>query len=523
MRFGQEHIGALVQGRYSLVTQQRSRVLGPAYQAHDHEESSEVFLKLFLRWPQAPELQTNLEAWLKWGRFDSTSPDQPWGPCPMMCGRDERGFFLISPWTYGGSSSGDWFPAGEPSVADIVALLISTLESLQLLHDQGLIHGALRPSQVLLSESGQVVLLRPGLDLFVVPTLRHDADRWALVRASRVQIWAPEVRAKIEQASAPFPTETADVFGFGRVMEAAIELLPDDLGTPRERLIEVAQDCLQSDKADRPNLEEVLRRVEASTQRHRRPRASAPSAGAGESSADWSRMRGSSGRPKTVPGKPAPATSAVRRRMPSTDIRARDDLGLSRPAEPAPVPAAPPISEDTADTGTIEVPNIKDPSSADLDADDLRRMWIEAETFAKYGLIKQAVSRAKAILQQTPSFEPALDLVERLAPPPDESLALSNDELEEEPLGPFIDDFEESPDSDQTILMPNAPEFEPEPNNKRSLARKLAQKRAEAEAPKADPTAEMEPTPSPLPLPPKNRATSGLDQDVQFTVYRPNQ
>ncbi|MEL7372352.1 MAG: hypothetical protein AAFN74_25730, partial [Myxococcota bacterium] len=64
MRFGQEHIGALVQGRYSIVTQQRSRVLGPAYQAHDHEDSSEVFLKLFLRWPNTEELQANLQAWL---------------------------------------------------------------------------------------------------------------------------------------------------------------------------------------------------------------------------------------------------------------------------------------------------------------------------------------------------------------------------------------------------------------------------------------------------------------------------
>ncbi|MEO1335635.1 MAG: hypothetical protein AAFV29_08320 [Myxococcota bacterium] len=482
MRFGQEHIGALVQGRYSIVTQQRSRVLGPAYQAHDHEDSSEVFLKLFLRWPNTEELQANLQAWLTWGRFDRTPPQAPWGPCPIVHGQDDRGIFLVSPWAYGASSSEDWFPQGTPPVADVVALLISTLESLQSLHDQGLIHGSLRPSQVLLSENGPVVLLRPGLDLFVVPTLRRDVDRWALVRASRVHVWAPEVRAKIERASAPFPTEAADVFGFGRVVEAAIELLPSDLGTPKERLVEVAQECLQPVATDRPTIEEVVRQVEASIQRHRRPRASAP--GAGDAQPDWSRMRGSSGRSKLIPAKPAPATSAIRRRMPSTDVRAEQSKGWPagpepEPHQPSPIAepppavdepppavdepladAAPPASEhEPANTVPVHPPPT---SEEETEAPDLRQLWMEAETFAKYGLIKQAVTRAQRILHYDPTFEPAREMVERLAPPVDESLALSEEDIEEEP-GEIINDFDDGDDFDQTILVPSVPDFTPEP------------------------------------------------------------
>ena len=701
VRFGQEHIGALVKGRYSLVTQQRGRVLGPAYQAHDHEDSTEVFLKLFVRWPEEDVLEESLERWLRWGQF-GLEEDHPWGPTPVRIGRDPRGTYLVSPWVYGSSIADGWAVDAEPTILDVVGALCNTLDTLKTLHDRGLIHGAVRPSQVLMTEQGSVLLLRPGLDLFVASTLRTDPDRWALIKAARSQAWAPEVLARIHDDRAPFPEAPADVFGFGRVIEAALDLLPRDLGTARERLRWVAQQCLKPRPNDRPSLDEILRQVETSTQRHRRPRASAPPL-LGAGTRDWSRMRGP-GAPGRSPSLPIPPAAAARRRRRPTDIRSdqpevpggsaggwtrpegphedalgrgphedalgrgphedalgrgphedalgrgphedalgrgphedalgrgphEDALGRSdgrgadtvpHPAiraedrgppafdrdallpRPAPRPAEDPIdaeqpampqpssdepifdidlpvfdegvdfevdpgagSDDETTALPVDLPPIARPSedgsptenpgsgnrgptralpvpgrapaasperqaSKDDLTPEVRRDWTEAETFARYGLHNQAVDRARAVLKREPTFAPARDLLDRLAPEASEP------------------DDEDFMGDDQTILAPinippssssapSLPTSGPSPVSARDVSPIRTSDGAAPldppsfESPRRRPGSHVPPMPPELegpepegPPDPDAVFDDGpaLDENVQFTVYRPRQ
>ena len=538
MRFGQEHIGALVQGRYSLVTQQRGRVLGPAYQAHDHEGGCEVFLKLFLRWPTDGDLQANLQAWMDWGRFETSRPDVPWGPCPMVVGQDPRGAFLVSPWAHGSAASDGWSSETEPTLLDMVNLLFLTLDSLHALHGAGLIHGALRPSQVLLNEQ-QVVLLRPGLDLFVAPTLRVDPDRWALIQAARAQTWAPEVRQRIDDPDAPFPGPPADIYGFGRVIEAALERLPRELGVPRERLRNLAQECLKPRASDRPNLEDVARKVDLAVQRHRRPRASMPPVLSSGLRSDLARLRAPGAMPTSHTNPPIPASASARRRRPRTKPQIdalpsesssgviSGSLPVEAPSSPDPGPETddglPFVDEDTFDFDidtrldtrlgsgepdmmpvVVTRPPPAGPSTrtgrlaSDLESPPvavsparsqvIKREWTEAETFARYGLHEQAIERARAVLSEDPNHQPAKDLIARLAPPP------NGEHGEHGEHGETGRDFAHD-EGAETVLAP----IEEEISADGFAVIEGSDDRTEA----------LQPPPKPL------------DENVQFTVYRP--
>ena len=562
MRFGQEHIGALVQGRYSLVTQQRGRVLGPGYHAHDHEDSSEVFLKLFVRWPAPTVLQDSLQKWLTWGGFDAAPPDLPWGPTPSIVGDDPRGTFLVSPWLVGSSLADGWPAADDLTLVDVVGTLTKALEAMRALHATGLIHGALRPSQVLLTEHGAVNILRPGLDLFVAPTLRSDPDRWALIQAARGSTWAPEVRAYFDE-SAPFPTAAADLYGFGRVIEAVIDLLPETLGPPRERLRATADVCSARRPEDRPTIDAVLQQLDLTLQRHRRPRAHGPHAtgstlpkrSGGEGTPASRRRRRvpvQSERPDTAepleppipPQKPeAAATDAAESPpvvqpgpadatipMPAIELgdgRSSDPSGQQERAPTPIVPGAPdaadpfdaPIGPGDAgpedptwfepdDEAPAPEPKAQPPANGatgpsarpspapddDGLAADLApppkiasprvlREWAEADSFARFGLNGQAIEKAEAVLRLDPTFEPAKALLARLgaSPPVSKSPAPAEDQgFISEPVG----------DADRTVLAPvDSDEMETQ-----------ALKREDRP---------VEPRP--------------LDENVQFTVYRPPQ
>ncbi len=488
VRFGQEHIGALVQNRYSLVTQQRGRVLGPAYQAHDHKESEEVFLKLFVRWPKQEVLQEALGRWVQWGQFSPDGTMEAWGPRKITLGRDNRGTFLVAPWIDGWSVNDRWTQDAEPSVAEMVNLLLSALEALNALHGQGLLHGGLRPSQILRRVEGSIALLRPGLDLFVAPTLQTDRDRWALTRAARAQTWAPEVRDFMDREDAPFPTTSADVFGFGRIIEAALDILPRNLGAPRERLRSVAQQCLRRDPDARPSIDDVVQQVDASVQRHRRPRASPPtSSGSGSVP-----LRGSVPSPG---GEPSDLIPRRRRRptgyredpLPQAEVAQKEagstlDLDMDTVVVPPIVPSEtegeqivitqpgdglvdhPPLFDapdaiPTAPPDLIEEdflePELPEPSerlatdqppagpdarfveqeerplprrggrrgptslAADLvpppsPPDSLQKDWLEAVTFAQYGLVDHATRRLNEILRHDPTHRPAQALLTEL-------------------------------------------------------------------------------------------------------------
>ncbi len=474
MRFGQEHIGALVQERYSLVTQQRARVLGPAYRALDRELQIESYVRLFVRWPDETSLQDGLQAWIDWGQLARTEPRLPWGPTPIAIGRDPRGGFLACPWIDGWPIEAEWSADREATLADVVGLLMRSLDALLQLHGAGLIHGALRPSQVIVTDQGTITILRPGLDLFVAASVRSDRDRWALTKAARAQFWAPETVAHLE-GNGSFPTAAADVFGFGRIMLVALEGLPKDLGTPRDKLRAVAQRCLRARPEDRPSLDELMRSVDSSVQRHRRPPGApgpqdpphlAPSRRAPPTPAKVLQRRAR--RPVTVPPV-APPTTPPRSSTPPPAMPAAVDADVpnagdtlqmepidwtpangdagpieetsdpsdqtllldpherealaSRPrtAESPPLNADPAVVEPRRPPPVVSDPAEQPPqarSPGHLDGPDPAnrhlREWAEVESFARYGLTDLAIERAKAILHHDPTFEPARELLQQL-------------------------------------------------------------------------------------------------------------
>lgn len=135
-----------------------------------------------------------------------------WGTTPR------GGFFLVTDFIRG-LNLADWRRTMHPAAAQIVAVVRSAAEGVGAAHALGILHCDLKPTNVLRSDDGQVVLCDFGL-------ARHLTDPEDVPRGGTAGFLCPE---QISDAFGPV-TERSDVYGLGGLLYALLTGSPPMTG-----------------------------------------------------------------------------------------------------------------------------------------------------------------------------------------------------------------------------------------------------------------------------------------------------
>jgi serine/threonine-protein kinase len=127
---------------------------------------------------------------------------------------DEGTPFVVRPWSDGQPLAEVLAKDGPMSEAQALRLAEQVLDALEISHAHGVVHGAISPTNVLVTERGSMRLCDfstpPGM------TPRTEGDVLAPLRVTR---WTPPERCS---SSADPPTETCDVWSLGALMYFAV-------------------------------------------------------------------------------------------------------------------------------------------------------------------------------------------------------------------------------------------------------------------------------------------------------------
>jgi serine/threonine-protein kinase len=131
---------------------------------------------------------------------------------------DEGAPFVVRPWSDGKPLADVVAEGGPMTEPQALRLAEQVLDALEIAHAHGVVHGAISPTNVLVTARGSMRLCDfsapPGM------TPRTEGDVLAALRATR---WTPPERCS---TSADPPTEACDVWSLGALMYFAVSRLP---------------------------------------------------------------------------------------------------------------------------------------------------------------------------------------------------------------------------------------------------------------------------------------------------------
>jgi serine/threonine protein kinase len=170
--------GAIVLGRYRLERRLASGAMGDLWLAHDSQLDRKVVARVLGGGPMSDASFARLKR--EFGRIARTSPPQAAALIDFT--RDTHGRAYLVSEHVEGQNLAELIRSGEaldpPRVGSILAGLC---QALQAAHDRGLVHGGLRPTDIVITPNGSVRLLELG-----VTRLASTPDNEMLTAASAV-------------------------------------------------------------------------------------------------------------------------------------------------------------------------------------------------------------------------------------------------------------------------------------------------------------------------------------------------
>ncbi|MBI1248535.1 protein kinase [bacterium] len=140
------------------------------------------------------------------------------------------GYFMALDWVDGEDlqqkiNRGDW------AMLDPLRVIRQVAQAIQAAHDADIVHGDLKPGNILVSRSGGIFVTDFGL-----ARLRTRQTDWQLPQGGTLAYLAPE------QLRAALPEFTIDVYGLGGLLHALLTGKPPREGSPRKILAELESD-----------------------------------------------------------------------------------------------------------------------------------------------------------------------------------------------------------------------------------------------------------------------------------------
>ncbi len=359
-------IGLRVQGRYRIVRELGTGAFGSVCLAEDESTGHQVAIRLLPRWLAAPPHAA--QAVLRRGRsIIAASAAHPGLVRVHEFGELETGGIFAAMEFVEGRRLSEILSGGEPlDISAAIRLALDLGGSVETLHNMGLVHGALRPCNVLVLEDGRVKLM----DLELAGLRDTRPTDGALVAKPPAEYLSPE-----QICRAPV-TEKADIYSFAVILYGMLCGVPPFQAETRDAVLEkhlteppppmrprravpasvesIVTQALDKQPGLRPLMQDVLNRLWSDAHRptNRRIRTVAIVGGAALATSlvvvvAWSllALRPSGPRPLAQPAAPPPTSAQAPGSSPPTSsarAAAPPPATTTAPAKPAvaPSPAA---------------------------------------------------------------------------------------------------------------------------------------------------------------------------------------
>ena len=356
-------IGLRVQGRYRIVRALGTGAFGSVCLAEDESTGHQVAIRLLPRWLAAPPHAA--QAVLRRGRsIIAASAAHPGLVRVHEFGELETGGIFAAMEFVEGRRLSEILSGGEPlDISAAIRLALDLGGSVETLHNMGLVHGALRPCNVLVLEDGRVKLM----DLELAGLRDARPTDGALVTKPPAEYLSPE-----QICRAPV-TEKADIYSFAVILYGMLCGVPPFQAETRDAVLEkhlteppppmrprravpasvesIVTQALDKQPGLRPLMQDVLNRLWSDAHRptNRRTRTVAIVGGAALAASlvvvvAWSllALRPSGPRPLAQPAAPPPTSAQAPGSSPPTSsarAAAPPPATTTAPAKPAAAPS----------------------------------------------------------------------------------------------------------------------------------------------------------------------------------------
>ena len=356
-------IGLRVQGRYRIVRALGTGAFGSVCLAEDESTGHQVAIRLLPRWLAAPPHAA--QAVLRRGRsIIAASAAHPGLVRVHEFGELETGGIFAAMEFVEGRRLSEILSGGEPlDISAAIRLALDLGGSVETLHNMGLVHGALRPCNVLVLEDGRVKLM----DLELAGLRDARPTDGALVAKPPAEYLSPE-----QICRAPV-TEKADIYSFAVILYGMLCGVPPFQAETRDAVLEkhlteppppmrprravpasvesIVTQALDKQPGLRPLMQDVLNRLWSDAHRptNRRIRTVAIVGGAALAASlvvvvAWSllALRPSGPRPLAQPAAPPPTSAQAPGSSPPTSsarAAAPPPATTTAPAKPAAAPS----------------------------------------------------------------------------------------------------------------------------------------------------------------------------------------
>ena len=356
-------IGLRVQGRYRIVRELGTGAFGSVCLAEDESTGHRVAIRLLPRWLAAPPHAA--QAVLRRGRsIIAASAAHPGLVRVHEFGELETGGIFAAMEFVEGRRLSEILSGGEPlDISAAIRLALDLGGSVETLHNMGLVHGALRPCNVLVLEDGRVKLM----DLELAGLRDTRPTDGALVAKPPAEYLSPE-----QICRAPV-TEKADIYSFAVILYGMLCGVPPFQAETRDAVLEkhlteppppmrprravpasvesIVTQALDKQPGLRPLMQDVLNRLWSDAHRptNRRIRTVAIVGGAALAASlvvvvAWSllALRPSGPRPLAQPAAPPPTSAQAPGSSPPTSsarAAAPPPATTTAPAKPAAAPS----------------------------------------------------------------------------------------------------------------------------------------------------------------------------------------
>src|SRR3989442_542381 len=221
-------IGLRVQGRYRIVRELGTGAFGSVCLAEDESTGHQVAIRLLPRWLAAPPHAA--QAALRRGRsIIAASAAHPGLVRVHEFGELETGRIFAAMEFVEGRRLSEILSGGEPlDISAAIRLALDLGGSVETLHNMGLVHGALRPCNVLVLEDGRVKLM----DLELAGLRDARPTDGALVAKPLAEYLSPE-----QICRAPV-TEKADIYSFAVILYGMLCGVPPFQAETRDAVLE---------------------------------------------------------------------------------------------------------------------------------------------------------------------------------------------------------------------------------------------------------------------------------------------
>jgi len=221
-------IGRRVQGRYRIIGKLGAGAFGAVCAAEDAATGHRVAIRLLPRGlARAPQVARTI---VRLGQsIVEASTSHPGLVRVLAFGQTEHGRPFVAMERVRGRRLSEILSEGKPlAVRAVLRLALDLGGSVETLHSMGLVHGALRPCNVMVLEDGRVKLMDVEL-----ACLRDSESMKALVAAEPpAEYLAPE---QIRQAPV---TDKADVYAFAAILYEMLCGVPPFRAATREAILQ---------------------------------------------------------------------------------------------------------------------------------------------------------------------------------------------------------------------------------------------------------------------------------------------